>query len=465
MAQAPTVDLPKRLPLVINPENRDDTAAKDAKLVNCYCEKGDDGMQYIYKRAGMLFASQPPAAAATGRGTYNWKNDVYTIFGNKLYKSGVAVTGTVDTTNGVYRFNQILGTTNKLFFDNGVTAYNYDPVGGLAAVTDVNFTAPRVKGSAYLDASTYVMNSSAVIQASALNDTTSWPSLNVLTAQIEPDGGVAVGKQLVYVVAFKQWTTELFYDAANATGSPLGPVQGAKINYGCLHQDSVQDIDGVLVWLSVNRSAAPQIVLMDNLKAEVVSTKPVERLLKGLDYTTVYSWSFKEEGHRFYILTIKNSNLTLAYDLAERRWAQWTDTSGNYVPIVAATYDSTLRHIWQHESNGNLYYGSRAYTNDANSIITADIYPPVFDGGTKRNKLMNQMGFVTDQTPGSILLVRKSDDDYQSWSNFRSVDLSRKHPVLTNCGSFRRRAYHMRHQCNTSMRLMAVELQLDIGTL
>jgi len=58
-----------------------------------------------------------------------------------------------------------------------------------------------------------------------------------------------------------------------------------------------------------------------------------------------------------------------------------------------------------------------------------------------------------------------SDDDYQTWSNFREVDLSKNRPMLTNCGTFRRRAYHFRHQSNTPLRIQAVELMIDLGTL
>ena len=50
-------------------------------------------------------------------------------------------------------------------------------------------------------------------------------------------------------------------------------------------------------------------------------------------------------------------------------------------------------------------------------------------------------------------------------TNFRKVDLSIRRPLLTNCGSFTRRAHHLRHQSNTPLRIQAVEMQLDLGTL
>ena len=270
-----------------------------------------------------------------------------------------------------------------------------------------------------------------------LNDPTAWTDLlNRLTAQIEPDGGVAIAKQLVYILALGQWSTEVFYDALNPTASPLGPVQGAKINYGCRTADSVRDIDGVLFWVATNRGAAPQVVMLEGLKIAVVSTKAIERLLSTADYTTVYSFSLKYAGHRFYVLTLKNENLTLVYDMTEKLWSQWADKDGNYWPIVASTYSNTLGLILQHESNGQLYLFDASYVTDAGDLITVDLITPNYDGGTRRRKTLAFMEFLGDRIAGCLLQVRHNDFDYDP----------------TKC-------------CPTRMRLQALELQLDIGTL
>ena len=464
MPQAETVEIPKRLPLVIVPSNRDETTAKDAKLVNCYCEKTETGEYWLYKRPGLLVNI---TKSGNGYGVFNWLGDIYAIFGNTVYKNGGAIAGTVDTTNGVYRFGSCLGATPRLQLGNGVKVYNYDAGGGLILINAAAFPAAFVKGWVYLDKTTYVMDTTTIISGSGLNDTVNWDGTNTINAFSEPDKAVGLAKQLVYVVAFKQWSAEVFYDASNATGSPLLPVQGAKINYGCVSGDSIQDIDGILLWLSTNKSSSVQVMAMDNLKVQTVSTKAIEKLLDKLDYTTVFSWQMKHDGHKFYVITSKVGNLTLAFDLSERMWHQWTDVNGNYFPIVASTYDSTFHHILQHETNGKLYYADSDYTNDDGSIITVDIYTPNFDGGTRRRKQMNFMEFIGDQTAGSELLVRKNDDDYDStkWSNFRKVDLSKKRPFLTNNGTFVRRAHNFRHQKDTKFRIQAVELQIDLGVL
>lgn len=464
MAQAQSQEFPKRLPLAAEPENRDDDTSRDAKLINGFIEKDKRGETWWYKRAGLLSYS---AKTGVGRGTYNWKGDVYTIYGTTLYKNGVSL-GTVDGTNGLYRFDSTMGATPRLVLGNGVKAYTYDGT-TFAVISDVDFPAAFVKGWAFLDGTTYVMDASANIQGSAINDPTSWDPLNKIVAQIEPDTGMALAKQLVYVIAFKQWTTEVFYDAGNATGSPLSPVQGAKINFGCLTADSVQNIDDMLIWCSTNKSAAPAFMILDNLKAQKISTKPVERLIDHLDYTNCYSWQFKDEGHRFYGFTSVVSNLTLVYDLDEDRWAQWTDSAGNYWPVTSTTYGNLTGaphiHYAQHASNGKLYKMDRDYPTDDGVLIASDLYSPLFDGGVDRMKVLSLLHLEGDRVPGSIIQLRYSDDDYTTWSQFRSFDMGLLRPKMTDLGSFYRRAFHFRHNCNTSLRARAGDWQVDLGTL
>lgn len=460
-------ELPKRLPLVAEPENRDETTNKDAQLINCYVEKSKQGGWYLYERPGILRSTQPSGGAAAGQGITNWLGNIYTVFGGHLYKDAVDK-GAVDATNGVYRFSSSMGATPKLQLGNGVSAYNYDDGAGLVQIIDVDFPAAFVKGWCFLDGTTYVMLPDAHIQGDDINDPVNWDPLNSILAQIEPDRGVALAKQLVYAIALKQWTSEVFYDAGNAVGSPLGAVQGAKVNYGCVHADGVQDIDGVLFWLSTNRSASVEVVQLEGLKAEVISTKPVERLLEAGDYTTVFSWQLKIDGHKFYGFTLKNSNLTLVYDITEKMWARWTDANGNYFPMVGSSYTTGLQHLFQHESNGRVYTSASTYATDDGDTIQVDVYTPNLDGGTKREKTLPLLTVLADKKVGAELLIRTNDFDYDpaKWTNFRRVDLNQNRPMLTDCGSFIRRAHNLRYRSPTVRmpRLQAIELELQAGT-
>jgi len=469
MPQSPATALPKRWPLTLEADNRDDESGTDARLVNCYLEThaaGDTKEFWVYKRGGLATGpdfSRPTAVA--GLGLYVWQGDVFAIFGNTLYRNNEYV-GEVEPTGGMYHFSSTLGETKTLLLGNGLYAYCY--FGGmLHEVVSVHFQKPFVKGWAYLNGTTYCMLPNAHIQGSASNEPSTWDPLNSIMAQIEPDAGVALAKQLVYAVAMKKWSTEFFYDAGNAQGSPLAPVQGAKMSYGCASAELVQNIDDVLFWVSLTKSATLQVVMVEGTKPLVVSTKAVERLLHNADTTNVASFAFKDAGHSFYVITFRNNNLTLAFDVKERLWSQWTDANGNYLPYVAAVTTSDRQHLWQHETAGQVHVYATNLVEDFDQPIVVDIYTPNLDADTLRRKTLNSMFFVADQTPGSTLSVQYNDTDYSEtgWSSYRQVNLGNKRPMLTNNGSFIRRAYHFRHASPTKFRMKAVELQLDLGTL
>lgn len=471
-SQWESVTLPPRLPLVVVTSNRDGTVDKDARLVNCYIEVTKEGELDIYKRPGL--ASQSVVAdGEIGRGVYFWKGSVYSIFGDTLYRDGLSVGTGLDTTNGKYIFDAILGATPHLVLGDGAEAYAYEQVGGLSATLhsiDSDYPEETVKGFAYLNGPIYVTQPEAVVWGSAVNSVDQpgdWDPLNFIRAQIEPDDAVYTAKQLVYVVVLKQWTIEYFFDAGNATGSPLGPVQGMKVSYGCAHADSVQKINDVLFFLSKDQDASIQVSRLEKGAHSVVSTPSIDRLLADFDIAeaAVMSWQLKLSGHSFYIVTVRELNLTLAYDITQDLWFQWTDSNGNYFPIIASTYNNVGQHILQHESNGILYIISDDNYTDLNDPIVVDIYTPNFDANTYRRKTLNMMKFVGDQVEGSTLQVQFTEDDYQTWSKYRTVDMGMKMPMLVNCGTFTRRAYHIRHTANTPFRIRALEVQYDIGTL
>lgn len=455
---------PKRLPLVASIANRDATTDKDARLVNGFFERTAKDELWVFKRPG-LSAQGTSVGASTGRGVYNWNGNLYAVFGSVLYKNAVSH-GTGLNTTGPYTFSASLGGTPRLFLQNGAAAYVTDGT-TFSTVTDVDYPAATVPGNAYLDGTTYVMTSAANIRGSDLNNPTAWDVLNSLIAQIEPDPGVAIAKQLSFVIALKGWTTEVFFDAANAAGSPLKVSQGQKQAWGCRAAAGVQAFDDILIWPAQTRLGGVSVVKMEGLKTQIVSTPAIDRLLAGADFTTTYSWSMRIQGHRFYGLTSTATNLTLVYDLKENLWSQWADTSGNYWPIVSSTFDSSQRVVLQHASNGKLYFASTTTYTDDGDLFSWDLYTPQFDGDVKVKKFCPRLELVGDRREGSLLDVRVNDDDYHpdKWSHYRTVDLGQLRPALENMGSFRRRAHHFHHRAAHPLRLEGVELFLDLGTL
>ena len=334
------------------------------------------------------------------------------------------------------------------------------------------------------------------IVGSEIDDPSDWDPLNRIVAHAEGDLGVGIAKQNNYVVAIKQWTTEFFYDNSNPTGSPLARYSAAFLNYGAASGESIAEIDGTLLWVATNRSESPHVVRLDDLKLNIVSTPPIDRILESLGRQDMFAFTVKIAGHRFYVLNIDAQlGFSLVYDLDQNFWYFWNDSDSDategYWPFVGVTFSSDGRHVAQHVTDGTLYAIAADYlypvdygilTGDGITdgfVPTVDIYTPNMDFSVNRIKTLFALYFNADrqqgtrvlstslgQAPGgNFLYSRRSDDDYQHWSSFRTVNLDNKRPFITNEGSFHRRAYHFRHESPEPLRLKTIDMLPSLGTL
>ena len=230
----------------------------------------------------------------------------------------VTIAGAVETD---YNGSFTITVTDSTHFDYEVTGTPTTPATGTITATGGRTTVP---GVVYLDGYFFVMDSNAVIYNSALNDPLSWDALDFITAAIEPGGGVALAKSQNYVVAFKEWSTEFFYDVGNATGSPLSPVLSAFTLTGCAAGESVAELDDTIYWISKARQKGPAIHKMVDLQQQLVSTPDVDRILATSDLSDVYSYGVKIAGHSFYVVGLRDIDTTLAFDATSGTWAVWT---------------------------------------------------------------------------------------------------------------------------------------------
>ena len=61
--------------------------------------------------------------------------------------------------------------------------------------------------------------------------------------------------------------------------------------------------------------------------------------------------------------------------------------------------------------------------------------------------------------------IRHTDDDYQTWSNYRTVDLSKPRAQLYQSGAARRRAWEFLITDPVPVRLDAAEVDFEIGEM
>lgn len=462
---------PIRIPMIVQPENRAFDTSVDSKLVDCYAEKALEGDYWIQKRPG--FTQFLTGTNGVGGGIYQWNTNLLTIEGSNAYNNG-ALIGAANAFGGTYWFNNTLGTPSYAYFSNGIQGFTYSSAGAYAPITDAAYPPATVPGSAYLDGTLYVMDSSARIWGSKfLNNPTVWDPLNVIVAQMTPDRGVAIAKQLLYVVAFKEFTTEFFYDAGasqgTVTGSPLLPVQNAKLGYGCGVALSVQDIDDTLFFVSTTRAGGLMVGTINQIRYSKISWPSIDRFLSTPAGSVIGSWFFRAQGHTFYVMTCFGG-VNLVYDINEGLWYYWNNPTNVIASSGTALLAAPDTCIFQTSDGRQLVVTEGVvkgvdFLNSITYPIIADIITPNYDGGAKLKKVLTRLKFIADQNGAGMLLVRWSDDDFKTWSNWRQVNLNDPWANLPDCGTFYKRAFWLRHQVAAPFRIRAIEPELKMGSI
>jgi hypothetical protein len=117
------------------------------------------------------------------------------------------------------------------------------------------------------------------------------------------------------------------------------------------------------------------------------------------------------------------------------------------------------------EDNGKVYdYDLTNYQDVAESIKVEVVTNPL-DFGIRGRKFMHRLSVTGDQAVSTDnLTIDWSDDNYQTWSTSRTLDMSAKDPRLTALGSYTRgRAFRIKHTSALPMRLNSLEFGLDGG--
>ena len=421
------------------------------------------------------------------------------------------------------------------------------PATGTITVQGSGGTVP---GIVYINGYFVVMDTSGRIWNSASEDPTTWGALDYVDAQNDSSRGMGIAFSRGYVVAFKEWSTEFFYDAGNSTGSPLSPVDNGTIQTGCATGWSIASIDDSTFWMSQTKAKGRGVHVLTGLETRKVSTPDVDRILDDDALSNVYAYCLKVEGHTLYVLTLAPvvsagnvTGITLVYDLTSDTWLEWAapifgagsgavtgaltsiTRSGNVATVthdindgfsdgMAATLSGANQNEYNglkqvrridsthfefdvtgdpltpatgtlayayivprrlpfvsaisfgddilllHESTGALWALDDAKFTDNGYGIEFVIRTPRFDGGTLDRKSCASVSLIGTKV-SDYAAIRWSDDDFDTVTKFRMVDLSKEEPELRRCGAFKRRAFEIVHVGNTAPIFEALEI--DFG--
>lgn len=484
---------------------RDGTLTKDAKLVNCAVEPAQQGGAAVVKRFGIDFFMRFPPGIAKGCGLYSTGGQPWGVFSTGALVGGTDRVYELSNTTPVVNTIPSISFAGEQYQSINTSVYNTNKaviksingmwiVTGIAApvkVTDVDYPFTTAPGVAYLDGTYYVMANDGTVRgsATALDDPTSWDSLSFIRPDQVLGNAAGIVRHLNYIVAFYEYGTQLYYDAGNSPGTPLAPVPNASWTVGCVTGTvadgsptgtSIQEFEDNTYFLSRDPSRGQTISVLSGLSLTPISTPYIERILQKSNTSDLRSMAFRTGGHGYYCLTLMDTAVTIVYDTGTGEWYVWTSTDPTtgaetffqFVGYVGSSNQNTIApdgFLLQHATNGAVcLINQDSYQDeDLDSIfspISARIVTPPYDWGTLNMKRFPAVNLHAD-TVSSTVMVRYSDDDYNTFSQWRNLDLSSVRKQLVNCGGSRRRSWELLHTANTPFRVYTLQTEIIVSNI
>lgn len=470
----------KRLDLAPMVDGRQGQAVpsnKDVDYLNCFSEQNKEKETHWIKRAGTTDYLTLPSSNV--RGVYYWEDlsRVYVATDNDvtIYNSN---TGAVITTlNNIFGtvvgevgFTEFLYDTNttKIVITDGTTLGTVDALDVWAAGADPDMPVPHLPQPIFLDGYLFIVKANtADIYNSNLNDPLAYTAGDFISCEMFPDVILKFAKLNNYLVAFGSASIEYFWDAANPTGSPLQrndtPVK--LIGYlGGFAQSANR-----IYFVGNSSTSTPEVFMLEDFKIESVSNETVRRYLEVQLNTLISSVGniISCYGHDFYVINI--GVLTYVMDLKSKAWARWSFQNNNDFALKESISVKT-----------NVTYASVVFMNgmmkmlkmspfavmDDNVNFPVRIVTDKHDFESYNRKSCARLSVFADRAsayPNALLSVSWSDDDYQTFSTPRTIALDSDLPSLHRLGMFRWRAFKFEFTQPALFRMLAVEVDLNLG--
>jgi len=485
---------------------------KESGMTNCIIQTDQDST-YITQRPSIdIFDSASVAAlAARGRGIFYWELEgaLYALVDGTLYKGDLGTSLSTSPTAGTKRvyFVEVNGVLVMSNPENG-EAFTITTGDVVTEITDTDFPPKQnpvvslADGMVSLDQFMFVMGTNGYIYNSAVGDAATWGALDFIKAERKPDNGVYIARHHDNVVAMNTSSIEMFYNARNASESPLNRREDLSYNIGCSTGESVYEAGDRLFWVGNDTKGALGVWTMQNFEIGKISTATIDSFLTQAIVKENYSAlgsGLSAMGRSFYLLTLKTTPtditpfITLCWDDKAKTWSEWETGINclNDFPVVSGTnrLGTTERFFEGIMTNGDLFSindnlipqdtllgvswvvsgwaetGWVLETEDAGTNITMKSRLGMFDGGTNKYKYPLELRHVGDETTTSETLLIRWANEKSATSNFgsdKSIDMS-LYKRLFGLGRFRRRNHEIETSSSEQVRIEALEGEFPPG--
>jgi hypothetical protein len=288
-----------------------------------------------------------------------------------------------------------------------------------------------------------------------------------ITAEILADELYYLTRLNNYLVAMGGSSLEYFWDAGVATGSPLQrndtPVKLCGYLGGFARQGNK------VYFVGNQNNAGPEVFMLEEMKITPMGHEPLRQHLASLNVT--YKTALRGNivsmyGREFYVLY--TSAQTWVMELETGLWHKWTygasTTSFPLQHALSLTTKSTTRTLFTLAGDRAVYRFSDTVYQDSGVNFTCTITTPNEDFGSNYEKAMGRLIPICDRpSVDSLLNISWSDDDYQTFSTARAVNINSGKPAIVQLGAFNDRAFKLTYTDNLPFRISAIEVNINMG--
>lgn len=289
--------------------------ASCSRLLNCYAEQAPKDARKqptILRRACGISAWSDSASTSPVRGMHLVADQLYAVVGSALQT--VAVDGTRATVG------TIPGSARVSMSDNGTDLVVVDPVvTGIYAYAGgvVSTLADNAIKVGFMDGYfVFLRPDSRQVFNSGINDTTLDP-LDVFS--VEGTSGNVRGLIIDSreIILTKDLSGEIWYDAANDTGSPFSRSPDGTLKIGTAAADSLVQQDNSVFWLANDKTFRR----LNASTAEKISNYGIDARVERMStISDCFGFEYSLDGHLFACWTFPSEGCTLSYDCATQEW-------------------------------------------------------------------------------------------------------------------------------------------------
>ena len=439
--------------------------ANGSRLVNLYAESlppDSKSNVVLYGTPGTALFAELPTFPVLGLWVMNGTQ--YAVTPSNLYS--ISSTGVYTDLGAVNLGGYVSMSTNgtDLCMVDGSRGYRYSVANGVEEFTgDGWYPANTVT---YQDGY-FIFNRADTGQFFISNLlSTDLDALDYATAEGAPDDTIAVISDHRELWVFGAQTIEVWYNSGDPD-FPFERIAGAFIERGIAYAGSISKQDSSVFWLGDDGV----IYRSEGYVPRRISTGAVEADIGARGTNDAFSYTYTDEGHKFYVITFPSQNKTWVFDIASGLWherghIQWGRHHGSCYSNLYG------HHLIGDFQNGMIYMLDNAALSDVDEDIRrVAISPPIHF--KRRSTTMNSLeldmemgGALPGDDPQAML--RWSDDGGNTYGNEHWVSLGKTGQYLNRAkwnrmGSFRQRQLELTITGKVFVAIIEAYTEVSIG--